>query len=210
MDTAEHYVHEAMTSPVVAVQPDVSSQETARQLAHRKIGAVPVVDASLHVVGIITESDLLTGVRPADGTARDTMTSPVVTTTAGTTLDEARAVLTTRDIGRLPVVDDAGVLIGIVSRRDLLRCLMPADVDVRHRVIDCVTHVGGEISAMTVSDGAVWIRGRVARRREIAFLERILLATPGVTCVDLDFGYAVDDTAEPSADAPSATSTSEN
>src|SRR6266568_1096554 len=120
---------------------------------------------------------------------------------AMTSPDEVRALLAARDIGRLPVVDGRGVLIGIVSRRDLLRAFVPGDAETRHRVIDRVTDAGGEVYAVTVSGGAVWIRGRMERRAEIPVLEQTLLQTPGVTSVVLEFGCRVDDTADATATA---------
>jgi CBS domain-containing protein len=184
---AQHYVQEVMTTPVVAVPPDISANEAARALARRRIGAAPVVGRSLQVLGIVTEADLLGVVGPANRTAREAMTSPAVTVTAGTTVAEAQAVLRGLCIGRLPVVDGDGVLIGIVSRRDLLGSLLPTDADLERRVVDRVAGAGGEVDAVTVSGGSVWIRGRVASRGEIAVLEQGLRETPGVVYLELDF-----------------------
>lgn len=117
---APHSVEEVMTCPVVAVQPGVAVEEIARQLVERRIGAVPVVDASLQVLGVVAESDVLMGNRPGLAAARDVMSSPALTITADTTVDVARALLSTHRIGRLPVVDRQGRLVGIVARRDLL------------------------------------------------------------------------------------------
>jgi CBS domain-containing protein len=186
------YVEEVMTEPVVAVQPDLPAEEVARQLARRRIGAVPVVDRAMHVVGIVAESDLLNSGGPG-GTARDAMTTPVVTVSAGTTAAEARALLLARDIGRLPVVDGDGRLLGIVSRRDLLGSLLPGDDEVRRRIIDRVIDFGGEVYTASVSGGSVHVRGRVTRAGEVAVLEKLLRETPGVVDLQLDFIYDVDD-----------------
>lgn len=109
-----------MTCPVVAVQPGVAVDEIARQLIGRRIGAMPVVDPSLRVLGVVAESDVLMDDRPGRATARDVMSSPALTVTVGTTVGVARALLATHRIGRLPVVDHRGRLVGIVCRRDLL------------------------------------------------------------------------------------------
>jgi CBS domain-containing protein len=191
----QRYVQEAMIDQVVAVPPDASAEEVARQLTRHRIGAVPVVDRSQHVLGIIVEADLLSGTGPAGGTARDAMTTPAVTVTVGTTLDEARALLLARDIGRLPVVDGDGRLVGILSRRDLLQSLLPEDDEIRRRVIDRVIDAGGEVYAVTISEGSVWIRARVGCRSEIPVLEQMLRQTPGVVRFEADLAYDVDDTA---------------
>jgi CBS domain-containing protein len=193
---AQRYVQEIMNEPVIAVLPDISAEEVTKQLAQHRIGAVPVVDRSLRVLGIIAEADLLAG---AAGTARDAMSSPAVTVNVGTTVDEARTLLMARDIGRLPVVDGTGRLVGIVSRRDLLRSMLPGDAEVRRRVMDHVIDAGGEVYGIAVSDGNVWIRGRVGSRGEIPVLEQMLRETPGVKRLRVEFAYDVDDTATATA-----------
>jgi len=174
-----------MTEPVVAVQPELSADEVARQLTERRIGAVPVVDRDTRVVGIVAESDLLNHPGPG-GTARDAMTTPVVTVSAGTTVTEAGVLLLARDIGRLPVVDGMGRLVGIVSRRDLLRSTLPGDDEVRHGVIDRIVDFGGEVYTVSVSRGSVRVRGRVTHADEIPVLEKFLQETPGVVDLKLD------------------------
>jgi CBS domain-containing protein len=193
MDTLR-YVQEVMTAQVVAAAPDASTEEVARQLAGHRIGGMPVIDRSQHVLGIIVEADLLDGSGPAGGTARDAMTSPAVTVTVGTTLGEARALMLARDIGRLPVVDGDGKLVGIVSRRDLLQSLLSGDDEIRRRVIDRAVDAGGEVYAITVSKGSVWIRGRVGCRSEIPILEQMLRQTPGVAGLQVELSYDIDDT----------------
>jgi CBS domain-containing protein len=116
---ASRFVEEVMTCPVVAVQPGVAVDEIARQRTRRRIGAVPVVDASLRVLGVVAEADVLMD-RSGRAAARDVMSSPALTVTVGTAVGVARALLATHRIGRLPVVDHEGRLIGIVCRRDLL------------------------------------------------------------------------------------------
>lgn len=109
-----------MTCPVVAVRPGVAVEEIARQLVGRRIGAVPVVDASLRVLGVVTEADVLPVRRPRHLVARNVMSAPALTITADAPVSAARALLATHRVGRLPVVDHQGRLVGIVCRRDLL------------------------------------------------------------------------------------------
>ena len=189
------YVEEVMTAPVIAVRADCPAEDAIRQLTERRIGATPVVDAALRVLGIVTESDLLAGGGSAAGIVADAMTTPAVTVTAGTTVEEARALLSARGIGRLPVVDGEGRLTGIVSRRDLLADLLPDDREIRHRVTDRVVDIGGEVFSVSVSHGSVIVRGRVGNRSEVAVVERLLRETPGVARVTVDFEYDHDDIA---------------
>ena len=198
------YVDEVMSYPVIAVQPGIAAEDVARELARRRIGAVPVVDGSLRVLGVVAESDLLADRGNLWATARDVMSSPAVTVTAGTTVSQARALLTARGIGRLPVVDHDGRLVGIVSRRDLLGSAQPDDRRIRQAVIDRAVDVGAEIHSVSVTDGAVVIRAHVAGRSEIPVLEHLLRRIPGVTRLDAHFDYNVDDTAVLDAAVPEA------
>ncbi|MGE0873664.1 MAG: CBS domain-containing protein [Burkholderiales bacterium] len=138
-----------MTSPVITVAPETTVKEVATLLYECRIGALPVVqDGS--VVGIVSESDLLRRheigtdrferagswwlclfgtdgslhdyVRSHARFARDVMTRGVVTVTPDTSLAETAQLLEGRRIGRVPVVD-AGKLIGIVSRANLVQAL---------------------------------------------------------------------------------------
>jgi CBS domain-containing protein len=194
MDTPR-YVDEVMTHPVIAVQPGVAADDVARELARRRIGATPVVDPSQHVLGVVAESDLLADRGNRWTTARDVMSSPAVTVTAGTGVDEARALLTERGIGRLPVVDRDNRLVGIVSRHDLLAGAMPSDRRIRRAVSDRAIDVGAEIYSVSVTDGTVHVRGHMAGRSQIPVLEHLLRRIPGVTRLEPDFDYDVDDTA---------------
>lgn len=194
MDTS-HSVDEIMTYPVIAVRSGVSADHVARELARRRIGAVPVVDPLQHVLGVVAESDLLTDHGSLWATARDVMSSPAVTVTTGTTVEKARAMLRARGIGRLPVVDRDGRLVGIVSRRDLLISGPPDDRRIRQAVIDRALDMGAEVHSVSVTDGAVRVRGHAAGRSEIPVLEHLLRRIPGVTGLDAHFDYDVDDTA---------------
>ena len=138
-----------MRYPVIAVRSGVSADHVARELTRRRIGAVPVVDPLLHVLGVVAESDLLTDRGSLWATARDVMSSPAVTVSTGTTVDRARALLRARGIGRLPVVDREGRLVGIVSRRDLLGSGPPDDRRIRQAVIERALDMGSEVYSVS-------------------------------------------------------------
>jgi CBS domain-containing protein len=107
---------EIMTTPVVTVAPDTPTGEIAETLGRHRISAVPVVDGAGSVVGLVSEYDLLakTGL-----TARDVMTTAVISVTEHTDVADVRQLLVDRRIRRVPVVA-GGRLVGIVSRSDVV------------------------------------------------------------------------------------------
>lgn len=190
---AQHYVDEVMTYPVVAVQPGVPAGEVARQLVQRRIGAVPVVDSWLHVLGVVAESDLLADGRGDWATAGELMSSPAVTVTERTTVGQARALLDSRRIGRLPVVDHERRLVGIVSRRDLLLSGLSSDQRIKRQVIDRVIDAGAAIDSVSVRDGIVRLHAHVSLRSEVPVLKHLLRRIPGVVRLEADVGFVLDD-----------------
>ena len=130
-----------MTKKVVTVTPETSVAEIANLLLEHKISAVPVIDDEQHILGIISEGDLLG--RPPSGSprgwwlrlfsenaacleeiatarhlkARDVMASPAVTVGEETPIDILATLMRRRRVKRLPIVRD-GRLVGIVSRTD--------------------------------------------------------------------------------------------
>ncbi len=136
-------VRDVMATDVATVPVTASLSTAVDLLVARGVKAVPVLDAKQKVTGIITGGDLLTrgGMdarlslrthlpeelrqreisKLAQRTAGDIMTTPVVTIGERASLREAARLMTKKDLKRLPVVDEAGELIGIVSRTDILR-----------------------------------------------------------------------------------------
>ncbi len=155
-----------MTRNVIAVPPDTPALAVARLLADRGISAVPVTDSWNMLLGIVSEADLIHRLAvndvPAGGllhalfydrdraateyarahgaTAGDVMTheADLITATEDTTAEHAAQLIEQHKVRRLPVLRD-GLLVGIVSRADLLRALLvppPAadDAEIRARV----------------------------------------------------------------------------
>lgn len=108
-----------MTSPVIAIPPDTAAARIAELLRGNRISAMPVVDASGHVLGLVSEFDLLA----KDGdTAESLMTTAVISVSPATRIADLRQLLVERRIRRLPVLAD-GRLVGIVSRGDVVSLL---------------------------------------------------------------------------------------
>ncbi len=107
----------------ITVRPDDEIRVVAALLTSRRIKGVPVVDDSGRLVGIITQADIVRALAEGktDARVRDYMSSPVITIREDEDLLKAIRVMSERGIGRLVVVDEAGRLVGIVTRTDILK-----------------------------------------------------------------------------------------
>ncbi|GIF01742.1 CBS domain-containing protein [Paractinoplanes rishiriensis] len=180
-------VEDVMTRDVVSVPPGAPFRDVVNAVLEHRISAVPVVDTGGRVLGIISEADLLHEVRATRGyrarivralrrpaeigrvtRAADLMTAPAVTTGPGASVLAAAGRLEDEKVKRMPVVGDDGRLLGIVSRRDLLRLQIRSDADIRTDVEDSVLRrtLWTEPAAVTVGvdRGTVTLRGRLASR----------------------------------------------
>src|SRR5579883_1906502 len=141
-------VGDVMTRDPEAVTPETPIADVVARLLARDFTALPVVDADGRVVGMIADSDLLEArlteqrlgmskvigpalvaeqlarLKTAGATVRQAMTSPAVTVTATTPLADAARLMHARGLKRLPVVDAAGRLVGVLSRLDILGCVV--------------------------------------------------------------------------------------
>jgi CBS domain-containing protein len=138
-----------MTSRVVAVRTDASVQEAAGLMVEHGISGLPVVDESGHIVGIVSEGDLILRQKPRDKapwwrlffedgeelarqyqkaagtTVGEIMTRDVISVSPEASIAQVAAILDDNHIRRVPVVDE-GDLVGIVSRGDLIKALATA------------------------------------------------------------------------------------
>ena len=109
---------------VITVSPDLSIAEIVRILAERRIGAIVVTDGANHILGIVSERDvvraLARGAAALNGPASSIMTAKVVTCTDRNTINEVMARMTEGRFRHLPVVED-GQLAGIVSIGDVVK-----------------------------------------------------------------------------------------
>lgn len=146
-------VRDVMTTDVLTFAPGDTVESAMRALVDRGIDAAPVVDGGA-VVGLLSTSDLIVAEgqvhvptvitllgasfelpgerkkfgedlrRALGGTVEEVMTREPRTVGPDATLEEAATVLHTHDVSRLPVVDDGGVLVGIVARGDIVRAMI--------------------------------------------------------------------------------------
>lgn len=176
-------VKDVMTTHVVAVRMNAPYKEMASRLREHRVSAFPVLDADNRVVGVVSEADLLakealeyvsTGLmggilhhreqaKAAAVTAADLMTKPPVTIGPLEPVSHAARLMYSRKVKRLPVVDEGGKLLGIVSRADVLSVFSRPDEQIRRDIIDHVI-VGTLLTdparfTVTVKDGIVTIEG---------------------------------------------------
>jgi CBS domain-containing protein len=177
-------VRDVMSAHPVSVRKTTSFKEIAARLRELGVSGFPVVDDDGKVIGVVSEADLLVkealedayqGVRgliaatvhvterhKAGGvTAGDLMTSPAVTVSPDGTVQHAARLMYARGLRRLPVVDAAGRLVGIVSRTDLLAVFDRPDEEIRLEITDQVIPRLSEPSSywVGVQDGIVTLEG---------------------------------------------------
>ena len=205
-------VSSVMTRDVVTVSADAGYKEINGLLHDRRISALPVVDAGGVVVGIVSEADLLLkeerphghlldsraeSARAAARTAVALMTSPAVTIGPEATLTEAARVMHRRRVKQLPVVDAAGVLLGIVSRGDLLAPFLRGDEsiarEVREEVLLGTLAIDPAEVEIGVEDGVVRLEGRLKTRSLARIAARLVGAVEGVVGVDDQLTWRLDD-----------------
>src|SRR5438093_3720412 len=105
----------------ITLGPDRPLREAHQRMARFKISGVPIVDADGKLVGIITNRDLQFE-RQLDRPIRQAMTKDkLVTAPVGTDLDEAEKILAQHRIEKLPVVDERGVLKGLITIKDIFK-----------------------------------------------------------------------------------------
>jgi CBS domain-containing protein len=150
-------VKDVMTTQVVAVRRGATFKEMASTLRRYRVSAFPVVDDHEKVIGVVSEADLLAkealpdpGVmdgplhhtadaRKAEGlTAGDLMTHPAVTVRPDDSVGHAARLMYSLRIKRLPVVNAGGVLVGVVTRTDLLAVYDRPDEEIREEILDRV------------------------------------------------------------------------
>ncbi|KQX46242.1 MULTISPECIES: CBS domain-containing protein [unclassified Streptomyces] len=184
-----------MTDNVLSAVPATSFREVAKMLAEHDISGVPVVDDDDHVVGVVSESDLLAR---HELTVRDLMTTPAVTVHAEETVADAARLMVRRGVERLPVVDEEERLVGIVTRRDLLCVYLRPDSEIRRRiredVLSDVIELPADAVDVHVLDGVVTLGGRLRRRSQALMLVGLAEHVDGVVAVVDRLSFHEDDT----------------
>jgi CBS-domain-containing membrane protein len=215
-------VADVMTIGAKSVQQDTPFKEIVDLMQAHEINAVPVVDGFDRVVGVVSSADLVPKIefagddehvrlsedrhaRQARGKAHGTaagelMNAPAVTVTSTTSLVVAARLMETEHVKRLPVVDDLGRLIGMVTRGDLLRVFLRTDAEIHREIVAEALYglVGVERSQVQVKvdDGVVTLFGEVGGGSFVPALVRQLERVDGVVDVVSHLWYDVEDAEE--------------
>lgn len=187
-ETTTNTVAAVMTRCPVSVPPGVPFATVAAILSRNHISAVPVVDRDGRLIGVVSEADLIGGRDGAGMTARELMTSAVCTVTGDATLSAAARLLVETGVRRLFVIEH-GRLVGVLSRRDLLRSYLRDDDAIRVDVEQAVAALAPEPLTVCVRDGVVLLLGRVEWRSTLTVVDERVRAVPGVVEVQDRLGY---------------------
>ena len=215
-------IRDVMTSHVVTVEVATPLRDVAGLLNDRRISGLPVVDAGGAVVGVVSEADFLVKAQGPDAvqhrplsrllgesiatreqlakinatTAGEAMTSPAITIEPTRRINQAAQLMTTHRVNRLPVVE-AGRLVGIVTRSDIVRAYVRTDSELAGAIRDDILlrslWLDPATFAVDVLNGAVTITGHADRRSTAEMIERAIALVPGVVAVTASVSWSVDD-----------------
>jgi CBS domain-containing protein len=176
-------VRDVMSTHVIAAREHATFKELAAMLHDQRVSAFPVVDEDNKVIGIVSETDLLAKealegtvpgtlrslphqrerARVSGLTAGDLMSRPAVTIGPDEPVSHAARLMYNKRVKRLPVIDGNGLLVGIVSRSDVLSVYGKPDAEIRDQVTSDLirgTFLPDPAAVtVTVKDGIVTVAG---------------------------------------------------
>ena len=145
-------ISELMTKNPCTVSPDSPVSEAARLMKEEDVGIIPVVEqvggteTRGRLVGVVTDRDIavrhVAEGRMTDSPVRDVMSGGVKTASPGDSVESVMALMGREQLRRIPVVDDRGSLVGVVSQADLARkASNPAMVE---KTVEQISQPGGK------------------------------------------------------------------
>ena len=206
-------VRDVMTTPAITVSPETPFPELVDRLLSHGVSGLPVVDTSGVMVGIVTEADLVPkeaygghkrrliqvladlvaggetrwAIKARGRTAAHVMTRDVTTVGPDVQIRVAARRLVEAGVKRMPVVDETGHVLGVVSRRDMLQILHRSDEEIRHGIEAALVdprrapeHLDVEVA---VEDGVVTLTGTALFPQDVAVLTSMIWRIPGVVDV---------------------------
>jgi len=211
-------VADLMTIEVITVGRESSLKEAARRMIEAGISGLVVTDAAGGIVGVITEADFVkaeSGRRAArrarllrwfgngepalPSTERlvgDVMTAAVITLTPDADHAAAARLMRKAGIKRIPIVDEDGRLVGIVSRSDILRAFARPDADIvdeiEHHIIGDVLWIDPKRVEIRSVEGNVTLDGRLETKSDATLLEDLVRRVDGVVSVAASLTWEID------------------
>lgn len=187
---------DVMTRPVIQVMPDTFVKQAAMLLTGHGFTTLPVVDEADHLVGVVTEADVLRG-RIAPGprnagaapppappmTVASIMSTEVDTASPETHVATLTRLMVDKRVRAVPIVDDEGRLAGIVTRRDLLRTIARDDEVIARDVRHHLSAAGHQPWQVSVAGGMVTLTSEGADETDRHVATVVAAGLPGVTGV---------------------------
>jgi len=212
-------IKDVMTEDVLTVPTGKTLKETAQILATTGISGLVVVDDDRKVVGVISEADILFKERSPEKrrggsfawlffpdmleneakldarTAGEAMSSPAITIGPDRPVGEAASKMLDDAVNRLPVVDDEGELLGIVTRADLVRAFTRSDseieMEIRKELISRTFWLQPTDLDVEVREGEVTVAGEVDTKSDAELLPELIAQVPGVVSVESKLTWKV-------------------
>lgn len=212
-------VRDLMSEKVLTFRRDTPLRVAASTLVARGVSGAPVTDELEHVLGVLSETDvlfkeqgrpdpdrgLLTWLferlpdevlaKQSARTVGEAMTAPAVTISPTASVASAARKMTERGVNRLPVVEGER-LVGIVTRADLVRAFSRPDEEIRNEIADVIQRqlwIPVESVTISVQDGEVALSGEVETRTEAELAAAFSTRVPGVVGVRSELAWRDDD-----------------
>jgi CBS domain-containing protein len=215
-------VADVMSTTVISANPQDSFARLAAMLRNAAIRAVPVVDDDGTLEGVVSEADLMAAVAHTDRDARkwwrprhihrrspqakagattaaELMTTDVETVTPATPLPAAARTMMDRQLSWMPVCDEAGRVVGVLARSDVLTVFLRDDASIRAEILDDILrHVlltDPSAVKVEVAGGVVTLTGELDTRLDKQVAVRLTERVEGVAAVVDHLHYRTDERA---------------
>ncbi|MET9886669.1 CBS domain-containing protein [Streptomyces sp. NPDC006430] len=205
MPVPQYTVSDVMSHTAIAIGREASYKEIVELMHQWKVSALPVLEGEGRVVGVVSEADLLPkeefrredpqlpeqydeASKAGAVLAEELMSSPAVTVHPDATIAEAARIMARKGVKRLPVVNEVGMLEGVVSRSDLLKVFLRPDEELEEEISRIVLAEATPPLQVefSVLDGVVTLRGPLRDRSLVPLLVRAMRAVEGVVDVRID------------------------
>jgi CBS domain-containing protein len=192
-------VREVMTPDPLTVRTGASLKTALRLLDENDISSLPVVDEDGRICGVVSEADLIrdlvgpdqrlhelpvTEPVPPQGYVDDVMTTHAITVRPESDLTDAVELVTSTGIKCLPVVDGDDHVIGVISRRDVVRILARADETLEQEADALLVAAGMRDWLVDVHDGIAEVTGPESSKERL-LAKALVSSVPGVVAVNV-------------------------